>query len=490
MGKLIRNLKIKWLHSSKTRKVVVVFTSFIALLVITIIGYGLYCLNKVKIEKPENAAILAETFDDDSDKITKNKLEKEDEILSWEDYYQDSYKEEGVINILLCGEEKINDNGRGRTDCMILATINNEEKSIKMTSIMRDTYVKIPGYKNNKLNAAYNIGGMPLLQETIETNFGIAIDGYIIVDFNGFKEIVDLLGGVDIELTQKEANYLNSTNYISEKRYRNVKSGVNHMNGTQTLGYTRVRHVATGNGLNDDYGRNYRQRTVLTQIYNEYKTASIAELLGLLPNALKLVTTNIPKSQLISYITTVLSIKPDIIETYKLPMDGTYKGARIRNMAVLYITDMDKLRDTFEKYVFGDYVDESKLTETSDIQPEPINNTSSKPDRGNKSSPTPKQTPKPSPKPTNKNKKVINKKQNDKDEKLIEENNEKFKQPSTQTETATPTPKETEIENIAPDTSENPVNPAENNSNDQQTIETQNDSEVIVTPNENIDNIN
>jgi LCP family protein required for cell wall assembly len=389
---------------NNNKKVGLIILLTLGLLILGAVGYGIYCLNQIKIEKLEDIVLQDETFDDDSSKLLENNLETEDENLTWEDYGYNISSTDGVVNILLCGEEKIGESkyggkSRGRTDCMILATMNKKEKSLKLTSIMRDLYVKIPGYNNNKLNASYNIGGMPLLQETIEINFGIKIDGYILIDFDGFKDVIDLLGGVNIELTQDEAKYLNRNNYIAEKKYRNVVAGKNNMNGTQALGYARVRYVTAGNGLRDDYGRNYRQRAVLMQLYERLKNASATDIISLIPKVLKLVTTNISKTQLIQYAADVLTLNAETIETYHLPVEGTYKNARINNMAVLYITDIGALRATFREYVFGDNVDKSKLAETFSIQISENTNTG-KTNSSEKNTSTNNKKLTPTPKPT------------------------------------------------------------------------------------------
>ena len=114
---------------------------------------------------------------------------------------------------------------------------NTYDNTIKLTSILRDTLVDLPGYSQNKINAAYAKGGADYLIEVIEKNFKIQIDGYASVDFDSFEDIVDSLGGVEIELSQKEADYLNTTNYISDPANRNVVAGLQVLNGNQVVGY-------------------------------------------------------------------------------------------------------------------------------------------------------------------------------------------------------------------------------------------------------------
>ena len=134
---------------------------------------------------------------------------------------------------------------------------------------MRDMYVEIPGHGHNKLNAAYAFGGVELLYQTIAKNFGIKIDNYCVVDFSTFEKVINKVGGVEISLEEKEAKYLNTTNYISKKKYRNVKVGKQTLNGNQALGYARVRYVVSKKYGDGDFGRTGRQRAVLQAALNK-----------------------------------------------------------------------------------------------------------------------------------------------------------------------------------------------------------------------------
>ena len=118
-----------------------------------------------------------------------------------------------VLNVMLFGEDNKGEDEHGRTDTMIMMSVDNRHKKIKLTSFQRDTYVYIPGHGNNKINAAYTLGGPKLTIETIEANFGIKVDRYAVVDFDSFIEIIDTLGGIDMEVTQDEITYINYQMY-------------------------------------------------------------------------------------------------------------------------------------------------------------------------------------------------------------------------------------------------------------------------------------
>lgn len=261
--------------------------------------------------------------------------------------------EKDVINILLVGEEAINDGGsRGRTDSMMIATINVKQKALKLTSIMRDLYVAIPGYSDNKLNAAYHNGGMPLLKQTIEENFDIELDGSVLVNFTGFEDIINRLGGVDITLTANEAAYLNRTNYISNPIYRNVRAGTQRLNGNQALGYSRIRYVKTETE-SDDFGRTSRQRTVLNAIFDKYKSKSLPELVTILYDILPLVTTDINKSTIMDYLATVVTLGTTELETMRIPVDNAFSNSSVRGMSVLLPNSLQDNIDALHTFIFG-----------------------------------------------------------------------------------------------------------------------------------------
>ncbi|WP_312494126.1 LCP family protein [Anaerosporobacter sp.] len=261
--------------------------------------------------------------------------------------------DQDVINILLVGEEAMFDGGsRGRTDSMMIATINVKQKALKLTSIMRDLYVAIPGYSDNKLNAAYHNGGMPLLKQTIEENFDIELDGSVLVNFAGFEEIINRLGGVEITLTANEAAYLNRTNYISNPIYRNVRAGTQTLNGNQALGYSRVRYVRTETE-SDDFGRTSRQRTVLNAIFDKYKSKSLPELVTILYDILPLVTTDINKSTIMDYLTTVVTLGTTELETMRIPVDDAFSNSSVRGMSVLLPNSLQDNIDALHTFIFG-----------------------------------------------------------------------------------------------------------------------------------------
>ncbi len=324
-------------------------------LLITLVGEYAYS----RINKDSGEPVETEEIIDDVEEETENAgptpTDIPEEEIDLDAYTGTARHEDYVVNILLLGEEAIGSgSARGRTDLMMIATMNLEEGSIKLTSLMRDMLVAIPGYEDNKLNAAYGAGGVPLLYDTIELNFDIHLDGYILVNFESFEHIVDALGGVEITLTRAESEYLNEENYISNPAYRTTVPGTQILNGNQVLGYCRVRYVPTGDNERDDYGRTSRHRTVLNAIFEEYKSKSLVELALMMNDILPMLTTDLSRDDFTTYLNEFVSLHSLDMEEFRLPVEGAYEGGRVRGMSVL-IPDLQKNVEALHEFIFGDY---------------------------------------------------------------------------------------------------------------------------------------
>ena len=225
-----------------------------------------------------------------------------------------------VVNILLVGQDTWGST-RTRSDSMILATFNKKAGTITLTSFMRDCYVQIPGYKPNKLNHAFQYGGMKLLNETLRVNFGVRVDGNVVVNFNDFEKLIDLLGGVDINLTQKEATYIDSASGFTWK----LKGGMNHLDGEKALLYSRIREI------DSDYRRAERQRKVISAVMEKYKSQPLDQMLGMLDDILPMITTNMDKGEI---VTTAVDLFPMLagakINTMRIPVDGTFQQGNVK----------------------------------------------------------------------------------------------------------------------------------------------------------------
>lgn len=229
-----------------------------------------------------------------------------------------------VINILLIGQDKRPGEKRARSDAIIIASYNKADKTLKLVSLMRDMYVPIPGYSDNRLNAAYSFGGIQLLDKTIEKDFRVPIDGTVEVNFEGFTKLVDLLKGLDVKLSKAEAGHLN------KKFGWKLTEGQNHLNGQQALEYARIRHI--GNG---DFERTDRQRILLTNMYDSISRLNMTKKYQILSKILPYLTTDMSKQEILGYACAVLTGGIQSTESYRIPAEGGYKIAKIRDMAVL-----------------------------------------------------------------------------------------------------------------------------------------------------------
>lgn len=336
----------------------------VAALVLCTGGYFVfdYFYGKMNYDDGSDAVQQEETFDKDDNAEGLNQLNPEDIQL---DSAVGKEKDNDVINILLAGEEAIGDD-RGRTDSIMIATLNMKDKAVRLTSIMRDAYVQIPGYSDNKINAAYHNGGIKLLKETIKVNFGIEVDGYVLVQFDSFENLIDALGGIDIELSEREVSYLNRTNYISDYTNHNLSVGMNHLNGNQALGYARVRYVEKG-VYSGDFARTLRHRTVMKAIFDKYKEKSILELVQMVPELLPLVTTDLSKSQCVEYLGKFVQVRGENpeLEMLNVPVEGAYRLAGVRGMSVVLLDDLATNVKAMQEFMYGGDGKEDKSEEST-----------------------------------------------------------------------------------------------------------------------------
>lgn len=251
----------------------------------------------------------------------------------------------GVINILLVGQDGREDVEGSRSDSMMLVSVNKGTGKVKIVSLMRDMYVSIPGHDDNRINAAYSLGGVKLLEQTIENDFQVKIDGNVQIDFESFKTIIDKVDGVEIELSQEEADYLNTAYW---QNGWSLSAGVQTLNGDQALAYSRIRQVG-----NSDFQRTERQRTVLMTVFRKVKGQGKLKMLSLAKDIYPMLDTDIGIGDMISLGTTAIGMDESDIETYRLPIDGGYTNQTIQEMQVL-VPDMEKNIAYLKELLFGE----------------------------------------------------------------------------------------------------------------------------------------
>lgn len=256
--------------------------------------------------------------------------------------------DQDVINILLIGADKReSETAIGRSDSTMIATMDVKNGKLKLTTLMRDMYIDIPGYRMNKFNAAYALGGPKLTYETLANSFDIKLDGYIVVDMKIFRDVVDQIGGVEMELTEQEALYMQSAYVRSKHGETDVVAGLNTLTGYQALAYSRIRQDVTG-----DFGRTDRQRKVLMSIYEKVMSLPLTELTNLVFNSLEKVTTDLDEARVRSLLTKVVQMGTVEIEQHRIPLEGTYDTGRNSVGWVIY-PDYETNRAALQYFLFG-----------------------------------------------------------------------------------------------------------------------------------------
>lgn len=282
-----------------------------------------------------------------------------------------------ILNVMLFGEDHAEGDANGRSDSMIMCSIDNRHKKIKLTTFMRDSWVNIPDYGYDKLTNAYAYGGAALTIQTIESNFGIKVDRYAVVDYDSFKSIVDVLGGVDIELTDDEIGYINFQMYINDKSGNTPRetitdsAGVVHLNGREALWYARDRGFDDPKypGVifeGDDWARTKRQRNFLNVVFSSLKDASLPQIISIVGEVGPLVTTNFKKDEITTLVAHSLTYLQYDVDQYFVPqgeIGNLWKYSDDPSNSYIEIIDMNTVRNDFAKFIFEDLIDVQSSSE-------------------------------------------------------------------------------------------------------------------------------
>ena len=290
-----------------------------------------------------------------SNKVNKNKID-----LVKSEYTNKSNKlilksnEEDITNILLIGSDARKTNEVGRSDAMMILTIDDKNKAIKLTSLARDTLVKIPGYDYEKLTHAYAYGKEKLLLDTIEYNFKIKINDYVSINFNSFIELVDSLGGVEVDINDKDISHLNDVIANSFKVYNSKNneepkyirnSGKQLLNGYQTLAYARIRKLDT------IYNRDERQRDVLNSIANKLSNMPVSSYPSIVNSILPYVDINMSIPKIIELAIKSKELYNYDIKQLEFPLkDYRYEAKLAKNNS--FVVKWDKVENINELQYF------------------------------------------------------------------------------------------------------------------------------------------
>lgn len=259
----------------------------------------------------------------------------------------------GITNILLLSSDARPGEDVSRSDSIMILTIDNINKKLKVTSLMRDMLVKIDGHGEEKLNHAFAYGGPTKTIETIQNNFGIKLHNYVIVDFNAFVKVIDAINGIEVTIKDYELDELNK--YILDgggsERDLLTSPGTYNLNGYQALSYARIRKV--GNG---EYERTERQRAVLQIALEKVKDMSTVKLVSLLNELFPYVKTNISLGNAMDYGFTALNVGKNCnfeIEQFRVPIDSISKGGIIDNKGWVFVIDKVETSKALQEFIFN-----------------------------------------------------------------------------------------------------------------------------------------
>ena len=284
---------------------------------------------------------------------------KDEKVKSQEKEEVQEVEVEGITNILLVGTDGANVERSNRSDSVMLVTIDNKNKDIKISSIARDTYVDIPGHSTEKLTHAYAYGGIDLLKQVFEVNFNIKVDKYIAVNFVSFMDIMDEIGGVEVNVEEKDVNEINK--YIDacydyyydrkdeiEKKYI-TKAGKQRLNGYQALAFSRIRYTDSA------YARDNRHREVAESVYKEFLNSGAKEYQRAAEIIIENTKTNISPMEMINLGFTALQINDKEIEQLQFPL-AEYRNGHIISKKKGWVIEWDKEPNlnAWHSFIYGE----------------------------------------------------------------------------------------------------------------------------------------
>lgn len=241
-------------------------------------------------------------------------------------------------NVLLIGCDK-SDGTSQRSDSMMLVTVDKVHQKIKFTSFMRDLWVSIPDYGDARLNAAYSYGGADLLMETLYQNFGVPINDYVMVDFEMFQKLIDGLGGVNVDITEDEADFINETSHAK------VHSGENILNGDYALIYCRIRY------LDSDFNRTQRQRKVMNSILKKTVSQNPVKTLSVMSDIFPYITTDISPAKMTLKAFSAVTFLKYGNDQFRIPTDDGYTSEMIEGQDVL-VPDIDENKAALNNFIY------------------------------------------------------------------------------------------------------------------------------------------
>lgn len=299
-------------------------------LILFIVGFGYSYIHNLL--NSTNQDVISKTDEDLG--IKAPVVEGAETTAEVSPYYYDNVT--GITNIALFGvDAEMGKNGR--SDTIMIVTVDKNSKKIKLTSIVRDSYVNIPDRGMDKINHAYAFGGAQLALKTINSNFNLDIRNYATVNFTTLPKIIDTIGGVKIEVTNAEATQIAGLS----------SGGTYNLTGAQALDYSRIRHI------DSDFARSGRQRTVIEAIINKMLNSSVTSYPSILSKVLPMITTNMASNDILGLATTVVTNGIRTIEQNRFPQDSLASGQTIKGV-YYYVFKKDQTLDAMGRYIYLD----------------------------------------------------------------------------------------------------------------------------------------
>ncbi|WP_253287352.1 LCP family protein [Clostridium bornimense] len=264
-------------------------------------------------------------------KVDHVKIKKDD--LGINEEIEEKYGD--IRNIALYGIDA-EEGKAGRSDSIMILTVDTKNNKLKLTSIMRDSYVNIADHGYDKINHAYAFGGPELAMRTLNENFDLNVKEFMAVNFTSMPEIIDKLGGVNIDITDEEIQYIPGI----------TSAGTQKLTGKQALAYARIRYATGG-----DYKRTERHRTVLTAIFNEMKSKPVSQYPSLASDFLPYVRTNISSNEMLSLMGDIGTLMSGNLEQNRFPTDEQGEGKMING--VYYMTfNIEEVKNSMHQFIF------------------------------------------------------------------------------------------------------------------------------------------